>query len=134
MVNLYLGTTTEPTNVLNHAPALQDYRLGHLRWNTTYYWQVGCINDYGGVDGPMWHFTTAPEPAALQVVAPNGYERWPVGLPHEIIWARGPEKSVKIELLHDSGSGYSVYQTIDADTDNDGTYDWTPAATVSNGN
>jgi 5-hydroxyisourate hydrolase-like protein (transthyretin family) len=82
----------------------------------------------------MWHFTTAPEPAALQVVAPNGYERWPVGLPHEIIWARGPEKSVKIELLHDSGSGYSVYQTIDADTDNDGTYDWTPAATVSNGN
>ncbi len=130
---LYFGTNSNALALESSGTSkFQDYKTGHLAWNTTYYWQVVCCNDYGSTTGAVWSFTTKAEPAYLNVESPNGYEYWPVGQSHEIVWAPGLTKDlVRIDLMHNSGSGYTVYQSL-ATTDNDGSYYWTPTATVSN--
>jgi hypothetical protein len=69
--------------------------------------------------------------AALQVLSPNGGERWYVGESHNILWRSvGFSGNVKLELSTNSGTSWS---TIIASTGNTGTYSWTvpnsPSAT-----
>jgi len=66
----------------------------------------------------------------LNVVQPNGGERWERGSSHDITWtSSGNIGNVKIELYC---SGMYV-STIATDTLNDGLYEWTLASSLSPG-
>lgn len=66
----------------------------------------------------------------MTLSAPNGGEHLPAGVPFTITWA-APEHqgSIRITLNRDYPSG--TWQTVAANTANDGSYAWTPDAPVS---
>ncbi|OQX80656.1 MAG: hypothetical protein B6D64_02960 [Bacteroidetes bacterium 4484_276] len=57
-VDLYLDTINPPVNqLLFNEPATEQYDPD-LEYQTTYYWRVDCINEYGSTEGEVWSFTT----------------------------------------------------------------------------
>jgi hypothetical protein len=64
-----------------------------------------------------------PPPASITVTVPNGGETWPIGTSQTITWtSSGVSGNVKIELSRDGGA---TFQTLLADTLNDGSQNWT---------
>ncbi|MBK7173910.1 MAG: hypothetical protein IPH84_11900 [Bacteroidales bacterium] len=57
---LYLGTDNPPTNLLNGVVLTDNsYQLpSHLNYETTYYWRVDAVNDFGTAPGEILEFTT----------------------------------------------------------------------------
>jgi len=58
--NVYFGATNPPPLVGD--TALSDWALSTLSYETTYYWRIVAGNSAGGTPGPLWSFTTQPEP------------------------------------------------------------------------
>lgn len=59
---------------------------------------------------------------AIQVIAPNGSEVWPIGSTQTITWtSTGLSGNVKIDLTRDGGSSY---ETLAATTADDGSESW----------
>ncbi len=54
--NVYLGKTTAPALIKNQTAVTCS--AGQLESNTTYYWRVDAITDFGTVAGKLWKFTT----------------------------------------------------------------------------
>ena len=61
---LYFGTDNPPTNIV-HGDEITE-NMFHpdlpLEYNTTYYWRVDAVNQYGTATGNLWQFTTGGEP------------------------------------------------------------------------
>lgn len=73
----------------------------------------------------------SPEPGDLTVNSPNGGEEWAVGSVQEISWASGGGiDMVMIEYSKDYGT---TWKTVAQSEVNDGSFDWTIPATVSDG-
>jgi hypothetical protein len=53
---VYFGTTPAPPLAVTQKETAFD--PGPLRRNTTYYWKITEVNQYGKTDGPVWSFTT----------------------------------------------------------------------------
>jgi M6 family metalloprotease-like protein len=58
----------------------------------------------------------------VHVVAPNGGERWPIGVVRRITWASSVPGNVKIDVSRDGGATWAA---IAASTTNDTALDWT---------
>jgi N-acetylmuramoyl-L-alanine amidase len=80
-------------------------------------------------------FTLTQNPASnctLTMTAPNGGETWTTGQQQSITWTSSGSacgSTVKVELL----KGGSVNSTITSSTSNDGSYPWTPSASLATG-
>jgi len=73
-------------------------------------------------------FSIVPPPS-LGVTSPNGGESLEVGSVHTITWtSAGMVGNVTIQFSHDDGV---TWETIMADTADDGSYDWTVPAQIS---
>ncbi|MDI6765662.1 MAG: SdrD B-like domain-containing protein [Bacteroidota bacterium] len=67
--------------------------------------------------------------STIQVIYPNGGESLPIGLVQDITWtSSGITGNVKIELSRNGGSSY---ETLFADTPNDGTESWNVTGPIS---
>lgn len=55
-----IGTDNPPTNILFAEPVVTSfYDLNDaLELETTYYWSINSINDFGNAEGPIWSFVT----------------------------------------------------------------------------
>jgi parallel beta-helix repeat protein len=66
---VYFGTVNPPTELVGfHQFWDKNHPLGTLDYETTYYWKVDKISDFGTAPGPIWSFrtygkATAPVPA-----------------------------------------------------------------------
>lgn len=62
---LFLGTDNPPTNIVNGLAVADTFYVltEELGFETTYYWQIKAINEYGTVSGNVWSFTTKPAPS-----------------------------------------------------------------------
>jgi len=58
------GTDNPPTNILNAEPVTSSFYdlIDDLELETTYYWNINAINDFGNAVGPIWSFTTVGPP------------------------------------------------------------------------
>lgn len=58
---VFFGTDNPPTNIVNgEEVTTSSYDLTEvLEFNSTYYWNINAINDFGNAEGPIWSFTTA---------------------------------------------------------------------------
>lgn len=74
---VYFGTDSTPdaTEYLGSTGS-SSWSLPNLAYNTTYYWRVDTVNSAGTTTGPVWQFTTEPEPlpdlSAEVADAPSG--------------------------------------------------------------
>ncbi len=58
--DVYFGTNPSPSSsefVGNQTATV--FSPSSLAWNTTYYWRIDAVNQYGTTNGPVWSFTTA---------------------------------------------------------------------------
>ncbi len=70
-----------------------------------------------------------PSPPSITVITPNGGENWPVGSTQTIQWnSSNLTGNVKIEL---SRNGGTTYETLVANTSNDGSQTWTVSGSVT---
>ncbi|MDP8204511.1 MAG: S8 family serine peptidase [Candidatus Tenebribacter mawsonii] len=58
---VFFGTDNPPTNIVNgEEVTTSSYDLTEvMEFNSTYYWNINAINDFGNAEGPIWSFTTA---------------------------------------------------------------------------
>ncbi len=58
-VDLFFDTINPPVNqLLFNEPATTEQFNPNLQYQTTYYWRVDCVNEYGATEGNIWSFTT----------------------------------------------------------------------------
>lgn len=62
---IFFGTDNPPTNIINGLAVADTFYVlpEALDFETTYYWQVKAINEYGTVSGNVWSFTTKAAPS-----------------------------------------------------------------------
>jgi hypothetical protein len=58
--DVYFGTSSPPPFIRNQTATTYD--PGTMAENTTYYWRIDSVNDYGTTTGTAWYFTTAGGP------------------------------------------------------------------------
>ena len=106
---------------------------GTLDWDTTYYWRVDALNAIGTTEGPVWSFTTRPEPVPdAPVVWLTGDGSWSEAanwsssphIPNNDFPDPGDRYSVRIDAAGD----YTV--TLDADVTIDQLVIDAPGATL----
>ena len=61
---LYFGTDNPPSNIVNGEEIQGTAFMPDLplEYNTTYYWRVDAVNQFGTASGVLWQFTTDGEP------------------------------------------------------------------------
>jgi hypothetical protein len=87
--------------------------------------RISDVADPATSDSSDSSFTISqpPPPASITVTVPNGGENWPINSSQTITWtSSGVSGNVKIELSRDGGA---TFQTLLADTPNDGSQNWT---------
>ena len=67
--DVYFGTNPTPgDDEFRGNQVGSSYDPGALDYATTYYWRVDARNQNGVTEGPVWSFTTRPEPASISGV------------------------------------------------------------------
>jgi len=83
--NIYFGTTNPPVLIKSNWP-VNNYAVGTLQYNTTYYWRIVANDGKGGsTSGPTWRFTTIPT------------TNHPPNIP-TTVWPNDNETNVEIDL------------------------------------
>jgi len=61
---VFFGTDYPPTNIINgETVTSSNYEISDaLEFNTTYYWRINSINDFGNTEGAIWNFATSGFP------------------------------------------------------------------------
>lgn len=59
----------------------------------------------------------------LEILTPNGGEKWTFGSQHSIRW-RGGNSASKVDVYLIDGNGQQLFRTLLSKTDNDGTEEW----------
>jgi len=94
--DVYFGTSYNGVLNANHgSPEYKgnqtsaSYNAGTLSYNTTYYWSIDEINEYGITAGPVWSFTTGPEPPAAASAPSPANSATSVSVTADLSWTAG---------------------------------------------
>ncbi|MDD5134466.1 MAG: hypothetical protein PHP01_03525, partial [Phycisphaerae bacterium] len=72
--NVYFGTANPPASQGNQSGTSFD--PGPLDYETTYYWRIDEVGDFGTVQGDTWSFTTTDGSYSLNGKIVCGYQGW----------------------------------------------------------
>jgi len=130
------GTTSPPTgpnlyeeqSVINlTATPAEGYKFDHWTGNVADPQSAATTVSLLGDQTVTAVFSRKP---FVTLTSPNGGEKWLNGSPHVITWtATGTSGNIMIEL---SVNGGTTWTTLTASTPDDGAFDWSPPATISN--
>jgi hypothetical protein len=72
--NVYFGTANPPASQGNQSGTSFD--PGPLDYETTYYWRIDEVGDFGTIQGDVWSFTTTDSSYSLYGKIMCGYQGW----------------------------------------------------------
>jgi hypothetical protein len=97
---VYFGTTNPPPFAVKQES--NTYNPGKLNLNTTYYWRIDEVTDYGGKAGTVWQFTTTNSTATntlTQATGAKGINVYPVPAGDEL-FIEGLDKEETVEIFN----------------------------------
>jgi len=66
-----------PTTLVSNSQTVKTYKPSQLEYNTTYYWKIIAEDIFGEIaEGPIWSFTTMPEPVYIPNLDSIGTLHW----------------------------------------------------------
>jgi len=125
---LQVATDSEFNTLVVDEPYLTEarYVLEVVEPNTPYYWRVSTTNEGGTSEWSAGSFETVPP--MVQVIVPNGGEKWKRGVEYFIQWDHNLSEDVVLELY----KGDTLVAFIDT-VPSTGTYEWEVGLNLESG-